>query len=137
MQINLERISDIPSKLSQTAQYNLPGGYSFEPSFWHIGLILFLLFLLILMLGQLRGRLVGWQLKGIIPGMMFGAAMVLVIEGAMVYGWQSAPDPVAEVLHVGRGKMVDILGVTDSLESKINEMSSEELSSLRGLVCTE
>jgi hypothetical protein len=138
MEINFENLQDIPNRLSQTIQYNLPGGYSFEPSYIQAGIIIFLLFLFILALGQLRRRFIGWQLKGVIPGIAFGFVLALIVEAILlmggnsllmrIFGWESAPEPVADILNTSRGNLVRVLGTNDNL-------SEEDLTRLRPLIC--
>jgi len=137
MEINLDQIQKVPNKFFQTKEYDLPRGYVFAPSYLQIGLIIVLIFFLVLTLGQLRKRFVGWQLKGVIPGVSFGFFLAIILGALIAYGWKSAPEPIAEVLDVGRVKMVNVLGTTDNFGIMVENLSSEELSSLQSLICKE
>lgn len=133
----------LPGNLSETLfktyHFNLPGGLSFEPSLLMAVLMVFLVFLLILTLGSLRHRYTNWAFKGIVPGIAFGFAIALIIEGIMLVGgrtiltealgWKSAPKPISNALDAGRSKLVNVLGVTQEVpESHAQgEVTAEEI----------
>lgn len=106
---------------------NLPGGFIFAPSYLQAGLIVFLLFLLVLTLGQLRRRVMEWHFKGVVPGVYLGFTLAVIIEGFLLIGgrtiltgllgWENPPKPLANALDAGRNKMVSVLGVTDEIPS--------------------
>jgi hypothetical protein len=99
-----------------------------------------LVFLFILFLGQFRRHLVGWQLKGILPGIFFGFILVLVLEGMFIVGgktimtellgWENPPKPIANALDAGRNKLVKVLGITDEIPVSFageNESSLDQI----------
>lgn len=146
------------SVVFDTFTIDLPGGFIMQPNYLQAGLIVFLVFLLVLTLGQLRHRMNSWTLKGTMPGIGFGFAIALILEGFLliggrtlfteVLGWENAPKPISNVLDTGRERLVDVLGVTDPIpNSNASEASSEgvvlqyqsltskEASSVRELIC--
>ncbi len=140
-------------------EFGLPGGYVFAPSYIQVVAIIALLFLLVLTLGQLRRRFIGWHVSGIMPGVLFGFVITLIVEGILVVGgrtiltellgWRSAPKPIVNVLDAGRTKLTDVLGVTREVPSSRAEekatvgsvldeyksLTSGERESLRSLLC--
>ena len=114
-------VSSLLSKLQTSFDVSLPGGMTLSPSLLEAGVILFLLFILVLMIAQLRMRLVHWHMKGIYPGIGIGFIIALTIEGLLlvggrtilteVLGWKDAPKPISNVLDTSREKLVDVLGV--------------------------
>lgn len=117
--------------------YKLPGGLVFAPSYLQAGLMVLMIFLLILTLGQLRKRFLGWHISGIMPGLTFGFAIALILEGILVIGgrtivtellgWKSAPKPLVKVLDAGRARAVTVLGVTDPVPVSNAMGQSKEL----------
>lgn len=150
----------LPEPLNKTFNVNLPRGMVVEASFLQAGAIVFLLFLLILTLGQLRRRFVDWHFQGFIGGIIFGFAIALILEGFLliggrtvitgVLGWKNAPEPIIKSLDAGRSKLVNVLGVKDeggdqSSEKKVtiggimeeyNSLSGSEAESLKSILCT-
>lgn len=123
-----EQIAPVVQRFSgSVASFNLPGGLIFSPSYLEAGLIVFLIFLLILTLGQLRKRITDWQMSGIMPGLYIGFALAIILEGFLLVGgrtilteflgWKNPPKPIANVLDAGRTKMVDVLGITKEVPS--------------------
>ncbi len=143
------KVQSIIASLTKTFEVKLPNGMSASPSYLHAVLIVFLLFLLVLMLGQLRHRMVNWEMKGIFPGVALGIGIAFAVEGLFLVGgrtilteligWKSAPKPIVNVLDAGRDKLTDVLGVTkeipQSMASDVNNLSSEEIQELRALIC--
>jgi hypothetical protein len=117
--------ANLADKLPGSFSLPLPGGISFQPTYIQAAAIVFLLFLLILMLGQLRHRMINWEMSGIMPGIAIGFAIALILEGIVivggrtiiteVMGWKNAPKPLANVLDAGRSELVKVLGVTDEI----------------------
>ena len=103
--------------------YKLPGGLVFAPSYLQAGLMVVMIFLLVLTIGQLRKRYLGWHISGIMPGLTFGFVIALILEGILIIGgrtivtgglgWENAPKPISKVLEAGRARAVDVLGVTE------------------------
>lgn len=89
--------------------------------------VVFLIFLLILVLAQFRRHFVDWSLKGAVFGIFFGFLLALILEGFLlvggrtaltgVLGWKSAPAPISIALDAGRNKLIQVLGVKDSVPS--------------------
>ena len=120
---------------------DLPGGMTIAPTYLHAGAIVFLIFLLILTLGQVRHRMINWELKGIIPGIMVGFVLAFILEGfllisgktllAEVFGWKSPPKPLANFIDVGREQLVSVLGV------QIEVDESKGMEYVNSVVCEE
>lgn len=118
-------LEDLPQRLTKTYSFDLPGGFVFEPSILMAILMVGLIFLLILTLGSLRKRYTDWAFKGLWPGIAFGFAIALILEGILVVGgrtiltealgWKSAPKPISNALDAGRNRLVDVLGVTEEI----------------------
>jgi len=107
--------------------FNVPlGKYVFSPSYLHAAAIVFLLFLLVLTLAQVRRHFLTWSLKGGIFGIALGFFLALILEGFLiiggktvfteVLGWKNAPKPILTALEAGRSKLVGVLGVTDEIQ---------------------
>ncbi len=134
----------LPSKVSQNAgklfetitEFPLPGGLIFQLSYLQAIAMAILIFLLILMMGQLRHRLAHWKMGGILPGIAFGFALALILEGIFVIGgrtivtellgWQNAPKPIVNVLDRGRDRLVDVMGVTAEVPASNAQVSPLE-----------
>ncbi len=111
------------NKVYETIKIDLPGGFTFEPSYLTAGAIVLLIFLLILTLGQLRHRFLDWHIKGFLPGILFGVILTLIVEGfalvgghtiiTSVLGWKNAPKPLSVALDSGRKELADVLGVKE------------------------
>lgn len=94
-------------------------------SYIQAGAIVFLLFLLVLTLAQVRRHYVNWSFKGAIFGVFFGFLLALILEGFLivggktalteVMGWKNAPKLLQTALDAGRAKLVDVLGITDEI----------------------
>lgn len=123
------------------ASFPLPGGLRFELTYFLAIAMGFLIFLLVLMLGQLRHRFAHWQMSGVIPGVAFGFAMALILEGIFILGgrtiitellgWKNAPKPITVALDAGRNRLVRVLGVTDEIPSSLAEESDAKIGVLR------
>jgi hypothetical protein len=147
------------SFLSKTFDFNI-GRLSFSPSYISAGAIVFLLFLLVLTLAQVRRHFLNWSIKGGIFGIALGFLLALIFEGFLliggrtviteVLGWKNAPKPIVNVLDAGRAKLVKVLGVTDEIpQSSAKNYSSEEIidafaslgedeaAFVRGMVCEQ
>ncbi len=120
------QLGQFSGKLSAViAELPLPGGHIFQFSYFQALAMAGLIFLLILVMGQLRHRFAHWQMGGIMPGVAFGFAIALVLEGIFIIGgrtiitellgWKDAPKPIVNVLDVGRTRLVNVLGVVDEV----------------------
>jgi len=145
--------------LSQRLNLNL-GKFSISPSYLQAGAILFLLFLLVLLLAQVRRHLLGWSLKGALFGIFWGFLLALIIEGFLVIsgrtafteiiGWKNAPKPLINVLDLGRAKLVQVLGVetqvpfslangsskTEKIIEEIQNLSPIESKKVKSMICS-
>jgi len=143
------------------ASFPLPGGLRFELTYFLAVAMGVLIFLLVLMLGQLRHRFAHWQMSGVVPGIAFGFAMALILEGIFilggrtiiteVLGWENAPKPITVALDAGRNRLVRVLGVTDEIPSSLAEddraiqgvlrfysrLTPEEEKELEAIICTQ
>lgn len=114
--------------LGNTVNLNL-GSIKFAPNYLQAGSIVVLLFLLVLVVAQLRQKFVSWSMKGSLIGIFFGFLLALILEGFLIIGgktavtellgWKSAPKPVTVALDKGKEKLVDVLGVTDEIPSSV------------------
>lgn len=114
-------------------------GLLFEPNYLQAGLIVFLLFVLLMTLARLRRMYVNWSLKGAWAMIGLGFFLALILEGFLLIGgrtmftellgWKDAPKPISTALEVGRGKLVDVLGVTEQVPSSFADsgVSSEQV----------
>lgn len=145
--------------LNPYADIPLPGGLYFSPNLLQAILVVFLIFLLIITFASLRHRYLGWHIKGILPGLGFGFALALILEGFLliggktvlteVIGWKSAPKPISTALDSGRSKLVDVLGVTapipesnactlqnaSSIHDAIDQLPQKEKDILKASIC--
>ena len=143
--------------MTKTFDFNL-GNLTFSPTYVIAGAIVFLLFLLVLTLAQVRRHFLNWSIKGGIFGIALGFILALIFEGFLliggrtviteVLGWKNAPKPIVNVLDAGRAKLVKVLGITDEIPvSSAKNYSSEEVldtfqslspkdqDTVRGMVC--
>ena len=112
------------------------GNLVFSPPWVEVGLIVFLIFLLILTLAQVRHHFLEWAFKGVVPGIFLGFVLALTIEGFLIVGgktvvteilgWKNAPKPILGLLEAGRARLTTVLGVT----SEIPQSSAKEKSSV-------
>ncbi len=96
------------------------GNFSFEPAYWQAIAIVFLLFLLVITMAQVRRHFLDWSVKGASFGIFLGFVLCLIIEGFLllgghtilteVLGWKSAPKPLASALDVGKSQLIKVLG---------------------------
>ena len=94
--------------------------------------------MLLVLLAQFRRHLLGWSMKGAVFGVFIGFLLALVFEGFLiiggktalteVLGWKNPPKPVANLLDIGREKLVNVLGVTSQIPNTFanTEVNSEE-----------
>jgi len=152
----------LPSSLTNAAfkSFNFQlGNLNIATNYFQAIAIVILLFLLVLAIAQMRRRFVDWHLNGAMGGVAFGFFLALLIEGLLlvggktviteVLGWKSAPKPISNALEAGRGKLVDVLGVTDQVPisnasekptiggimQSYNELSASEQDSLQSILC--
>ncbi len=105
------------------------GKFSFSSSYVQAGAVVALLFILVLMLAQLRRHFFDWSIKGALFGLFFGFLLAFVLEGFLiiggktaitqVLGWRDPPKPLENILEVGRNKLLQVLG--EKVEIQIPE----------------
>lgn len=110
-----------------------------SPDNWRAVAIVFLLFILIVTLARFRKHMIDWSLRGAVFGVFFGFLFALILEGFLiiggktalteVLGWKNAPKPLQLALDSGKGKLIDVLGVSTSIPSSMakENMSTEEV----------
>lgn len=116
----------LPSFLTSGFSFNV-GSLTISTAYWQAGAIIFLVFLLFLMIAQMRRRFLDYSVKGGLFGIFFGFLLALVLEGFLIIGgrtalteivgWKNAPKPFSTALDLGREKLVNVLGVTDEIPS--------------------
>lgn len=153
---------NLPSNLSfvqRTMSFDI-GNLTFAPSYLQAAAIVGLLFLLVLTLAQIRQRFVHWSMKGSLVGLFFGFLLALILEGFLIIGgktavteilgWKNAPKPVTVALEKGRGKLVNVLGVSDEIPSSyassdatandaiemLQSLNPDEMKKVRNVICT-
>ena len=105
---------NLPGFLGRT--FDVPIGKTvISPSYFYAAAIVFLLFLLVLTLAQVRRHFLNWSLKGGIFGIALGFFLALILEGFLIIGgktvvteilgWKNAPKPIAEILDDSRTKL--------------------------------
>ena len=95
--------------------------------------VVFLIFLLIISLAQLRRHFVNWSIKGAIFGIFFGFLLALILEGFLIVGgrtaltgilgWKNAPAPISIALDAGRNKLIQVLGIKNQIPSSFVKAS--------------
>ncbi len=127
---------NLPDLFTKSFHFQI-GGTTFEPAYWHAGAIVFLIFLLIITMAQVRRHFMDYSLKGGFFGVLLGFVLALVIEGFFligghtiltnVLGWKNPPKPLSNALDAGKSKLVDVLGSqVSSPEPKSKEILTEE-----------
>ena len=116
------------------------GSINMPFSYLQAGAIIFLIFLLVLSLAQLRRHYVDMSFKGAVFGIFFGFLLALFLEGFLiiggrtaiteVLGWKNAPKPLSVALDAGREKLIKVLGITD----KIPSSNAQEVTSVDNAV---
>lgn len=151
--------ANILQKLFTPFNFNV-GTINLSTNILQAGAVVFLIFLLVVMLAQMRRRFVDWHMDGAVGGIAFGFLLALILEGLLIIsgrtfltetlGWKNAPKPISNVLDAGRGKLVDVLGTTGEIPvsnasekatiggimQNYEELSVSEQESLQSLICT-
>ena len=144
--------------LPQNINFKL-GNFSFSPTYLQVGAILFLLFLLILSLAQVRRHFMLWSFKGALFGIFLGFLLALILEGFLIIGGKTAvtelvclknvPKPLSTILDLCRDKLITVLGVKTQIPSiSVNSQTSledliktfqslrpDELTRVRKIIC--
>ncbi|MBI4157676.1 hypothetical protein HY502_02410 [Candidatus Woesebacteria bacterium] len=138
-----------PAVFGESFELNL-GGISLSSTWLQAGAIIGLVFILLLLTAQFRRHLLGWSMKGAVFGIFIGFLLALVFEGFLIIGgktaltellgWRNPPKPVANLLEMGRTKLVDVLGVANEIPTSFAETkvsSDEAIKILQSLDPTE
>jgi hypothetical protein len=101
------------------------GNLSFSVPYIEVAALVFLIFLLIVTMAQLRRHNIDWSIKGIVFGTFFGFLLALTLEGFLItkggtaltgiLGWKNAPAPISIALDAGRNKLIQVLGASDKI----------------------
>lgn len=114
---------NIPDFFFNTFSFDL-GKYSLTVPYVQAIAIIFLIFLLIITMAQIRHHYLDWSFKGAVFGIFFGFVLAFIVEGFFLiygktalialFGWENAPKPISSLLDVGKNKFSNVLGVQDS-----------------------
>ncbi|QQG42158.1 MAG: hypothetical protein HYV90_02480 [Candidatus Woesebacteria bacterium] len=147
----MQQFSQILSFISRSFNLNL-GKFSIPVTYWEVGAIIFLIFLLILSMAQFRRHYVDYGLKGGIFGVVIGFLLALVLEGFLIVGgktavteflgWKNAPKPLQVALDAGKTQLIQVLGVSSPDNStfqgaleNIQTLSPADLKKVKSLIC--
>lgn len=119
----LPKLPNIPSGF-----FNIHlGKFTLPIAYWQAIAVVFLVFLLIILMAKFRRHYVDWSLKGAIFGIFFGFLLALILEGFLiiggrtaltsVLGWKNPPKVIANVLDLGKTKLIQVLGVSTTIPS--------------------
>lgn len=148
---------DAAQILSKTVNLNV-GNFTFSPSYLMAAGIVFLLFLLVLTLAQVRRHFLHWSAKGAVFGIFIGFLLALIFEGFLVIsgrtavteilGWKNAPKPLLTVLDMGREKLSSVLGTqvaipgsyasndpANEIIRNIQKLNPQEVNRLKSIIC--
>lgn len=110
------------------------GKYKIPVPYWEAISIVFLLFLLVLTLAQVRKHYIDWSFKGGLAGIFFGFLLALILEGFLLIGgrtaitsflgWKNPPKPLSNVLDAGKSKLIQVLGTQTQIPSTRAKESS-------------
>ena len=117
---------NLPKIPTGSFQFNL-GKFSLPIPYWQAIAVVALVFFLIMLLAKFRRHYVDWSLKGAVFGIFFGFLLALILEGFLiiggrtaitsVLGWKNPPKAVANVLDLGKDKLIQVLGVSTTIPS--------------------
>ncbi len=129
----MQQFSQVLSFISRSFILNL-GKFSIPVTYWEVGAIIFLIFLLILSMAQFRRHYVDWGFKGALFGIFFGFLLALLLEGFLIVGgktalteflgWKNAPKPLQVALDAGKTQLIQVLGVDTAIPSSLAKDSS-------------
>lgn len=118
----------------------------FAGSSWKAFAIIALLFLLVLTLAQVRRHYIDWSFKGALFGVFFGFLLALFLEGFLIIGgrtaitellgWKNAPKPVQTAIEMGRGKLIEVLGISNEVSetnAQTNPTSDDVITIMQSL----
>jgi hypothetical protein len=150
----------VAEKTARTFNFKV-GGLDLVFSYWQIGLIILLIFLLFMTFARIRYLYVHWSIgKNATAFLFWGFLLAVIMEGFLliggrtlfteILGWKNPPKPIAGALDFSREKLISVLGVKDEIpqsyaESSLNtedftrmfeSLSSEEKENVRSSICT-
>lgn len=145
----------IPSYFFNSFDLNI-GKYSISVPYFQAIAIVFLLFLLVITLAQVRHHYLDWSFKGAGFGIFFGFVLALILEGFLliygktaltgVLGWKNAPKPLSIVLDAGRSKLTQVLGAstqtnevftTDGIIKEIQSLNPADSKKIKSIICSQ
>src|SRR3989344_4366073 len=102
------------------------GSLYVDATYWQVGAIILLVFLLIFTLARLRYLYVHWSLgKGSIAMLFWGVVLAIIMEGFFILsgrtifteilGMKNVPKPFSTVLNISRQKVVNVLGTENAV----------------------
>ena len=155
----MDSVRNLTNSLPSSGFNYQVGSLNFSTSYLQAGAVVFLLFILVLTLAQVRRHFVDWSLKGALFGLFFGFILALILEGFLlvggktaiteVIGWKSAPKPILAVLDIGRDKLINVLGINTEIPSSkaknrlnpqeiiesFTSLSSSEAEEVKEIIC--
>lgn len=147
--------------LNRTFKTYKIGGLNVDATYWQVGAIILLVFLLVFTLARLRYLYVHWSLsKNSLAMLFWGFVLAVIVEGffmlsgrtifTQVLGIKNVPKPFSTALDLGRSRMENVLGTETTVpstdaSSKLNSdqmyslykgMDSPEAKKLQQIICT-
>lgn len=147
-----------PAVLGESFELNF-GQFSLSPTWLQAGAIVLLIFVFLILMAQVRRHFLDWSMKGAVFGVFIGFLLALVFEGFLLIGgktaltellgWKNPPKPIANVLDMGRNKLVDVLGITDEIPASfastsvtsdeaikiLQSLDPSEIKKVKNLIC--
>jgi hypothetical protein len=122
----MDIINKVFGFINQGPTFNLRiGSLLLEPTYLNAILIIFLLFLLVLTMAQVRRHFMSWSFKGALFGIFLGFLLALITEGFLIIsgktafteilGWKNPPKPVSTVLDLGKSRLIRVLGTNTTI----------------------
>ena len=147
----MNQVSQVLKFITQSFDLNL-GKVVIPVTFWQVGAIVFLIFLLILSMAQFRRHYVNWGVKGAVFGVIFGFLLALTLEGFLissgktaligVLGWKNAPIPLQTALDSGKKQLIQVLGVetvnqssVQAIVSSLQSLPPTDLKKIKTIIC--
>ena len=147
--------------LNKTFKTYKIGNLNIDATYWQVGAIILLVFLLVFTLARLRYLYVHWSIsKGSLAMLFWGFILAVIVEGffmlsgrtifTQVLGIRNVPKPFSTALDLGRSRVENVLGTQASIpssnaSSKLNSdqmyslykgMDSAEAQKLQQVICT-
>lgn len=119
-------MQNLLGKLQGSLDFNF-GKLNIPIPYWQAIAIVVLVFFLVILMAKFRRHVVDFSLRGAVFGIFFGFLLALIIEGFLiiggktaltsVLGWKNPPKAVANVLDLGKYKLIQVLGISTSIPS--------------------